>query len=577
LKIRQAALVGLVFFIGAFQSFESLKVISNKLVADGDFDSLKKDNAMVFKYLLGSAGLVFSFLASAIYFGWLEGLGLGLKRIYTNGITFFIRVRVIERDLKFVLGLIFSIIIAAVMRIRYLNNPISHDEAYSFIVFASTTLINIISNYHLPNNHVFHTLLVNLSTNLFGIQPWAVRLPSFLAGLTLVPASYVLAKKIYDSRIALVTALLVAVLPGPISYGTISRGYSLVAFFTILILWLAIYVYEEKNEFAWLLLILFAALGFYSVPVMLYSFGIVYAWLFIQNLIIKARQYNSKFEFTKFWLCGGLGTAVLVLLLYTPIFIYSGTDKVFANKWVSPKTWNSFIRTNPIQFVDTWKEWFFGESAIVPVLAAAGFILSILLNGRLTRYRFPLQLAAFGWILALLLIQRAIIGPKIFVFLQVPFIMWAVAGILGLLYELNRIFPLKVSLPTLFVICILFYVLSSGLNAIKSTPLSWSEKGPTEQAILFIQEQYADQDLVIIDTPYDASAWYYARLYGLPDSLFNKDMPFSRLWVIVSPTYEQTLLSVIRARGPDESLINIDRASLIWSKGNIDIYEVQHR
>ena len=79
--------------------------------------------------------------------------------------------------------------------------------AFARSLFAAAT------DYHLPNNHVFHSILVYFSTRIFGIQPWAVRLPAFTAGVLLVPAAYWLAKRLYDRWTALGAALLVAWFP----------------------------------------------------------------------------------------------------------------------------------------------------------------------------------------------------------------------------------------------------------------------------------------------------------------------------------------------------------------------------
>jgi hypothetical protein len=581
------ALSGLLLVLASMQSYETLKEIGSRLVVDGDFNSLKENNAQVFKILLGSGGLFLILFAAIINFGYFHKLIAGLKPFYSDTIQFFSGLTPSRSAWKYLACLGFIIWVAAVLRFQYLNNPMSHDESYTFIVFASTSFFNMISNYHLPNNHVFHTLLVSLSTDLLGIQPWAVRLPAFLAGLILIPASYALARLIYDRYTALASALLVAIFYGPISYAANARGYSLVALFTLLILWLGIYVSREKNLFAWSLLILFATLGFYTVPVMLYPFGIVYVWLLVENLLRKgrpaevaspggARQYRSKLEFMKYWLAGGFCTALIVLILYTPIFIFSGVGKVFANQWVSPTTWDSFIRSTPVHLSNTWNEWFYGEASWVPTLLAIGFLLSIFLHARISKLRFPLQIAALGWVLTLLLIQRTHTGPKIFAFLQPPFLIWSSAGFMGLLKGRYIKFLPKAPWSVLAVGLLLLVGFFKGGQAVRDIPLHWSEKGAIENTVLFIREHLSQNDLVIVDSPCDSPTWYYSRLYNLPGDLFNKDIPFNRLWVIVCPNNEKSIASVLQERGPDPAMID-DEASLLWSTGTLDLYLVSHR
>jgi hypothetical protein len=89
-------------------------------------------------------------------------------------------------------------------------------------------------------------------------------------------------------------------------------------------------------------------------------------------------------------------------------------------------------------------------------------------------------------------------------------------------------------------------------------------------------DQLAPQDLIIIDSPYDAAVWYYSFLYGIPQDRFDRRLPFEHLFVIVSPRDGQTLLSVLMDRGPDPATISLD-ARRIESFQNLDIYEVPHK
>ncbi len=217
--------------------------------------------------------------------------------------------------------------LAVVYRLEYIYSPLHHDEAYTYVAFAHS-FFSAISDYHLPNNHVFHSLLVYFSTSIFGIAPWAVRLPAFMAGVLLIPAVFWLGKThLYDHWTALGAALLVAWLPVLIDYSTNARGYTLLALFTLLTFTLGDIVRKEKNIFAWLLIGLFSALGFFTLPVMLLPFGILFVWLFISNQVEGPAPYRSKMDFLMHWSATGFGAAILTLLLYTPILVYSGPQK----------------------------------------------------------------------------------------------------------------------------------------------------------------------------------------------------------------------------------------------------------
>ena len=116
----------------------------------------------------------------------------------------------------------------------------SHDEAYTVVAFAVRPWAAVVGDYSLPNNYVFHTILVHLSLRMFGMQPWAVRLPVLLAGVLMLPAAYGLARRLFSRPAALMSTAVLAVLPRLVLLSTNARGYALVALFTLVMLDLAL-------------------------------------------------------------------------------------------------------------------------------------------------------------------------------------------------------------------------------------------------------------------------------------------------------------------------------------------------
>jgi uncharacterized membrane protein len=68
---------------------------------------------------------------------------------------------------------------------------------------------------------------------------WTVRLPALAAGITLIPASYVVARALYDRRAGLCAAALVAAFGPLVDYSVNGRGYTLGALLVLAALWLA--------------------------------------------------------------------------------------------------------------------------------------------------------------------------------------------------------------------------------------------------------------------------------------------------------------------------------------------------
>jgi uncharacterized membrane protein len=527
--------------------------------------------------MLGVVGLFFIGASIVIGGGYLYKVS-GWVRQYYIDMTIFIKNLKLTKIEVFPLVILLLVLGSAIiLRLVHINDQITHDEGYTFVEFSSTSIFNIVTNYHLPNNHVLNSLLIFFSIHLFGGRPWAVRLPAFLAGLLLIPATYALAKQFFDKSTALLSAILISILPGAILYSTTARGYSLVALFTVLTLLIAYYLRENKNLFAWSLLVLFSALGFYSVPVMLFPFGMVFVWLFLETLFSHPFSYGSKFSFIKYWGVAGISTAALVLILYTPIFIYSGIDKVFANQWVIPETGSGYFSMIPDRISVVWHEWTGGLPFICLILLVVGFCLSLVFHRSIARNRVPLQIAAFLWISFLILFRRPEGVTKIWAFLQAPFVIWSASGIMMFFKDLRIQLVKNISVASIIVSVILLSIL---VDASKLTPTiqeRWNQIGPEENTVLAIKDQLNTNDLIIIDPPFDAGIWYYSKINGLSDKYFNKNLPFHQLFVIVSPSEGQSLQSVLESRGPDLNLIDLEHAHLTVNYSNLDTYIVPHR
>ncbi len=129
-----------------------------------------------------------------------------------------------ERWKPAVLGVFFAVGLA--LRIAALDAPMRYDESYTFNYHGLRDVLNIVSDYTTPNNHIFQSVLVHFSYQWFGASPIALRLPALLAGLLLVPASFWLLRRLFDDGIALISAGLVALSAPLISYSANARGYT---------------------------------------------------------------------------------------------------------------------------------------------------------------------------------------------------------------------------------------------------------------------------------------------------------------------------------------------------------------
>ena len=567
-----------VFLIGlAFLSYGTLKAFADSVLPDHNFNSLKPWNAGVFKVIFGAGGLLFLGLGALSGLQCWNFVGRFLGQLWEDAGRFFADLRPRKEELGFLVAVLVIMVLAVIYRMEHIYSSLHHDEAYTYVAFGRS-LFAAISDYHLPNNHVFHSILVHLSTQIFGIQPWAVRLPACTAGVLIVPAVYWLAKRLYDRWTALGAALLAAWFPALIAYSNDARGYTLVALFALLTLALGDYARKEKNLFAWGLISLFSALGLYTVPVMLFPFGVLFVWLLLENMVEGPGPYRTKWEFIWYWLASGLGTAVLTLLFYIPIFIITGPGKVFTNGFVAPLPWEDLLETLSSRFAETWAEWTFRVLPVIIILFVAGWIMSLLFHWRISKTRVPLQLAALLWIVILLLVQRPNAWSKVWVFLQPLMLIWAAAGILGLLQKIRLKFAHGLPLAA-----IVFFIASLGgirqaAQLVPQLPGLWAIRGNEENAILFVKSRLQEDDLIIVAPPDDAPIWYYSELHGIPDSSFDtRSSTFDQALVLVDPDESQTPASVIAERGPESATLDVKSALLLDTFGKMQVFEVPRK
>jgi hypothetical protein len=389
----------------------------------------------------------------------------------------------------------------------------------------------------------------------------------------LIPAVYCLAKRIYDPCTGIVSSVLVAFSPALISYSTNARGYTLVALFTLIIFILGNYVRKERNLVAWGLISMFSALGLYTVPVMLFPCGILFIWLFLENLVANPASYSSKCQFIRYWLIAGLLTAFLTLVLYTPILIYTGPHDLFANSFVAPVPWRDLPDTLHARLTGTWSEWTMGVPLAITIVLEAGWVLSLIIHRKLSTTQVPLQLAALLWISALLIVQRSNAWSKVWLFLLPLMLIWSAAGIVGPMQKIHLKFLNNLSLASVVTGIVIFIGVWSTFQSIPILPGLLAQRGDVENAVLFFKDNISDTDLIVVAWPDDSSVWFYSLEHGISNIHFDKRIPFTRAWILVNPPDGQTFDSVLAKRGPDRPALDLASIKLIQGIGMLQIFE----
>lgn len=201
----------------------------------------------------------------------------------------------------FLLGLIFFL--AAFLRLWQLDKlPIElfGDEidvglqAYSILKTGRDynsnpfpVMFQSFSEYRLPANLYFTVPFVGL----FGLNEWGVRLPFVIYGILSLLGTFLLAKELFDVRVALITTALMSISPWHLQFSRQANDAGGVLALTILAVW-AYLVGLKHFKFLFLSVILFA-LAVYS-----YAIATVFIPLLVLSLIVlywnKLKRYGLK-------------------------------------------------------------------------------------------------------------------------------------------------------------------------------------------------------------------------------------------------------------------------------------------
>jgi uncharacterized membrane protein len=482
-----------------------------------------------------------------------------------------------ERGHLLLLGVVF--VAVTLNSARFLSRTLIYDESYTFNIFASRPLLRIISDYSLPNNHIFHSLLVHFSYRIFGSQPWAVRLPAFVAGILLVPAGYLAARMFFDRQAAILSAGLIGFFPILINYSTNARGYSLLNLISILLLTLAAYVRKQDNRLAWALMIILAAVGFYVVPTMLFPFGAIGLWLII-GWLLGATQPPFQKNFIWRLMALGVITALLVILLYVPVTLGSGLDSLLKNPFVAPFSPEDYWEVLQQRLIQTWDEFNKGVDPIITWLLILAFIAGLVFAQHKKHKSPAYPLLLVGFCVALVVLRRSAPFDRMWLFLMPVFLIWAAGGLSGFyqLIERKLSFSPRISLAFISLLLLLICVplVMGGANEFQRVA---EYNGYAEAVADFLRDYLTFDDHVAVDFPLDAPIIYYVRLYGLDDGDLFEVQPDNPdiLYLLVDEHAGEAPMELLARKNIPVEALEMSTLTMLGEIHPVSIYRVEYR
>jgi hypothetical protein len=528
------ALVAVGLLAGSFLSYESVKARLDDFASDGDADVTRADfDAIVVRLRLAAA-------AAAL----LAGAVLAVRRrlavlLAELGASTAAALSALGRGLASALtgewwphlaalGLVTAIAVA--VRLEFLFQPMRYDESVTYVHYASRPWYIALTTYTAPNNHVLHSLLAHVSTAVLGDEPWAIRLPALLAGILLVPATYVAARALYGRHAALVAAGLVAGSSVLVEYSTNARGYTLVALLFVLSLALATRLRSSWSPAEWLAFAALGALGLATVPVMLYAFGAVALWLALELWRSDRRLLGRR-------LLPSLVTAgAFTALFYAPIVASSGLDAVVSNEFVESLSWGTFTDRLSDSLATVAEQWHRDVPLALALVLAACFAAGVVFHRRLSATAFPPALVTLAWIAPVVVVQRVVPFERVWLFLVPLYLATAAAGVL---FALRPVAARAGGERVLAVALSAALALALTGAAVASQAVYESDDTSTfrdgEEVTALLEAELGPGDKVLVAPPADAILEYWLLRRGLDAAglLYWDDPGTTRRFVVV--------------------------------------------
>ncbi len=219
-----------------------------------------------------------------------------------------------------------------------LQMPVSYDEAWTFLNFTRKGFVITMTSYDDPNNHVFHSLITNLTkfipncTNLIKI-----RISSIFFNFLFLLLFYKFTKETFGTNFALIAVGLTSVLFMNIYYSYMSRGYGIVNLCFIISLFSVFNIIKNTNaKKKWLLFCVSSIIGFATIPAYLYPFAT------LNFIVLIAHFKNIKNQFL-----ANFVVIIFVILFYLPIIMQNGLSALTNNIYVQPIGFFKTIKSLP--------------------------------------------------------------------------------------------------------------------------------------------------------------------------------------------------------------------------------------
>jgi hypothetical protein len=319
------------------------------------------------------------------------------------------------------------VVIGALLRANYLRQPMRYDESVTYLNFATQSWTNVISSYTYPSNHVFHTLLVKACATVLGDDPWVLRLPAFIAGVAMIPVTYAVGRRLFDPAVGYIGAALVSASGALTFYSTNARGYTMICLATLILANALLRLRERPSMAQWSVVALVTALGIWTVPVMLFPAGGLALWFVLSALWGDTSEPRA--DLARFCLAL-VATAILTVLIYSPIIENDGLTTLTGNTFVRSSAWRVFLRQLSLSIKPALAASTLGFPVVVSVVIGVCAIVGLAQERKTNGIRVSMAGCMYVWCAFVLLMTHRAPFVRVWLFLVAPVALLAGHGLM---------------------------------------------------------------------------------------------------------------------------------------------------
>jgi hypothetical protein len=264
------------------------------------------------------------------------------------------------------------------------------------------------------------------------------------------------------------------------------------------------------------------------------------------------------------------------------IFFGSGLASITSNDIVKAQSWTTFFANLDPRATRTWKKWMIGVSSMIEYLFVLGFLLSLFFYRKVSNLKLPLQIFLALGVVVLLLLQRVTPLPRIWLYLEAFYLMFAAAGLIWLIHWiLHRILRHPLLEQKLISSAILLVLVAAAINVLvarQQNPVFLDrDRLPEEYAANYLADHLTPEDTIVATGPVDIQAAYYLSLHGISfDRFYQRDHPIqirNALVMLRKNSAYKTPEEVVHFFNLDQ-VLDLPSAELVFEYANVQIYSV---